>query len=92
MHLAAYHFDGDTEQLQAGYDAVVAAMPADSLLLSLVVARPAGITVFDACPTIEDFESFSTSESFFSALKEAGLPSPRIESVGEIRAANGTML
>lgn len=92
MHLAAYHFDGDPELLQAGYEHMIATLPAGEVLLNLSVARPDGITVYDACPSVDDFVSFSASDDFSSALTAAGLPMPRIESLGEVRGAHGTAI
>jgi hypothetical protein len=89
MHLAAYHFDGDIDALQAGYDRVMTRFSGE-VMLNLSVARAGGITVYDVCPTVADFEAFSTSDEFSSALAEAGLPKPRIESLGDIRATHGS--
>lgn len=89
MHLAAYHFDGDIDALQAGYDRVMTRF-AGEVLLNVSVARSGGITVYDVCPTVADFEAFSTSEEFHAALAEAGLPKPRIEALGDIRATHGS--
>jgi hypothetical protein len=36
--------------------------------------RENGITIFDACPTKEAFEKFSTSAEFRNAAEAAGFP------------------
>lgn len=92
MHLAAYHFDGDQDQLEDAYERMMASFPSDDVILNVNVRRTGGITVYDMCPTDADFESFSTSEEFAAAVKAAGLPTPRIESVGEVRATYGSTL
>lgn len=89
MYLAAYHFNGEPDQLQAGYDRMISAFPPDAVLLNLCVTRSDGITVFDTCPSLADFESFSASDEFASALTAAGLPTPRIESLGDVHGLHG---
>ncbi|WP_426573863.1 hypothetical protein [Aquihabitans sp. McL0605] len=91
MHLATYDFDGDPYALQAGYERLVAAFD-DEVILNLCVSRPDGITVYDACPTLADFEAFSTSDAFAQALAAAGLPEPRTTSLGTVTAVHGTMV
>ena len=50
MYLTTYHFDGDPEALQAGYQRMIAGFPTDELLFNVCVARPDGISVVDTCP------------------------------------------
>ena len=88
MYFAAYHFDGDADRLYASYERMLTTQ-ADQAILNLCVVREDGITVYDTCPTREDFESFSTGDEFRSALKDAGLPAPRLEPLGEVRSAVG---
>jgi hypothetical protein len=87
MFLGAYHFDGDPAELRAGYDRLRAGFPADSLDLHVCVVRADGLTVFDACPSQEVFQGFSTGPDFAAALAAAGLPTPRVEELGDVHSA-----
>jgi hypothetical protein len=89
MHLTNYHFDGDPKALEAGYQRMMAAFPTDELLLNICIAREGGITVVDTCTTREDAEAFAAGDTFAGALADAGLPTPRVEPVGDIRAVYG---
>ena len=85
--LGSYEFDGDPDELIAGYDRLTAQFPEDVILLQTVIRRDGGITVYDACPDQPTFADFSTSEMFAKALAEAGLPEPRVTQLGEIHKA-----
>jgi hypothetical protein len=89
MYLSAYHFTGDSAALARAHDEMTARFPLDSLPLDLCVKTGDGIVVFDACPTAADAVVFQQSPEFAAALAEAGLPTPRIESVGEIWSTVG---
>jgi hypothetical protein len=88
MFLSAYHFDGRSDQLLAAYQRMMAGFPTDQIELHACVAHDAGITVFDGCPSYQEFVEFSTSEGFLGAVRAAGLPAPRIEPLGEVRAVH----
>ena len=49
------------------------------IIFHACAVRDGGITIYDACPTQEAFERFSTGEGFEQALAAAGLPRPSIE-------------
>ena len=85
MHLGVYHFTGDPAALTTGYDKLVARF-ADELLLNICVLREDGISIYDACPSRTDFVDFSTSPMFRAALRDAGLPDPVVEHVGDVHA------
>ena len=87
MFLSSYTFEGDPTALVAGYERMRAAFPADALELQVCVSTDSGLVVYDACPDREAFEAFSTSEDLAAALSAAGLPSPRIEPLGDVHAA-----
>lgn len=76
MYLGIYEIDGEPEQLVAAYDRVVAEMPAQELVFHACAVRDGGITIYDACPTEEAFEQFSTSAELRAACEAAGLPFP----------------
>lgn len=87
MYLSAYHFDGDPAALTSAYDRMAAGFPRESFDLHVCVARDGGITLFDACPSLEIAEAFSGNEGFRGAVRAAGLPEPRVERLGDIHAA-----
>lgn len=87
MYLGAFHFDGDPELLLTGYDRMRGGYPADPLDLHVCVVRDGGITVYDACPSAADFAEFTAGDDFAAQVAAAGLPSPRVERLGEVRAA-----
>lgn len=77
MHLGIYEIDGDPRELLVAYDRLMAGMPEGQVFFHACAVRENGITIFDACPSKEAFEKFSTSAEFRSAAEAAGLPSPR---------------
>ena len=87
MFLGAYHFDGEPGVLLAAYDKLMQGFPPDSILLHVCVERADGITIYDACPSSDVFAGFSTSPDFRAALTAAGLPTPRVEPLGDVRSA-----
>ena len=93
MFLSAYHFDGDPAALVPAYDVMQQGFPPDNFELHACVVTGSGITVYDACPTREIFEGFSVSSEFRGVLDAAGLPTPRIEPLGEVHhAVAGTVV
>lgn len=91
MFLTAYRFDGDPATLAAAHDGLYARFPADSLDLHVCVVTDHGMLVLDACPSREVAEAFRRSPEFAAALAEAGLPTPRVESLGEIWSTAGVL-
>jgi hypothetical protein len=87
MFLGAYHFDGDPGGLIAAYERLMKALPPEAIDLHVCVERADGLTVYDACPSREIFASFSTGPDLRAAIEAAGLPAPRIEELGVVRAA-----
>ena len=87
MFLGAYHFDGDPAVLLDAYRRLMEGFPPEATDLHVCVERADGITVLDACPSHDVFAGFSTSPEFRSALAAAGLPDPRVEELGDVRAA-----
>jgi hypothetical protein len=84
MFLGSYHFEGDPDELLAGYWRMREIIPADELDLHVCARTPRGVIVFDTCPDEATLRAFGTSESFRQATAAAGLPTPRIEPLGEV--------
>ena len=76
MYLGIYDIAGDPRELLAAYDRVMAGMAEGQVFFHACAVRENGITIFDACPTKEAFEKFSTSAEFRNAAEAAGLPWP----------------
>ncbi len=80
MHASISHFPGDPADLQARYDAMLADVPRESLILHLCLRAPDGLVVVDTCPSEQDFQAFHQGEGFRSLLARHGLPEPdRVE-------------
>ncbi len=88
LYLGAVHFEGDPGELMLGYHRLLEQFPIESLDVHLCITRDNGLTVFDACPTKAIHEQFTTSDAFLGAVAEAGLPAPRIESLGDVLVAH----
>lgn len=76
MYLGIYDIDGEPRELLAAYDRLMAGMPDSQISFHACAVSENGITIFDACPSKEAFERFSTSAEFRSAAEAAGLPWP----------------
>jgi len=87
VYLGAYHFDGPTAELLAGYDRLVAQFPPGVIELNVCVERDHGMTVFDACPSRDAFAGFAQSAELLAAIAAAGLPAPRVEPLGDVHSA-----
>jgi hypothetical protein len=57
MYLGIYDIDGDPDELLAAYDRVMARMPEGQVYFHACAVRENGITIYDACPTREAFET-----------------------------------
>ena len=87
MYLGRYRFNGDREKFLAAYEKLLEMMPPENLHLQICVSDENGISIYDACPTREIFEAFSSSPDMQAALQSAGLPQPEINQIGEVHAA-----
>ena len=47
-----------------------------------------GALRFDACPTKEIFTEFTSGDTFRGAVAGAGLPTPRVEPLDDVRVAH----
>jgi hypothetical protein len=88
MFLGAYHFEGSPEELLAAYERLRAGFADDALDLHVAVIGADGISVYDACPSASVFSAFSTSPDFAAAVQAAGLPTPRVEPLGEVHTCH----
>ncbi len=65
------------------YESPVDSLPGDAFELHVCVPDDAALAVFDSCPSREVFEGFITSTGFAEAVAAAGLPSLRMEPLGD---------
>lgn len=94
MYLAAYHFENGLDggfgvgsiDLWPAYGRLLASLPA-TLDLHVCAEHAGGLVVLDACPSRAAFEAFSRGAPFTGAVRDAGLPAPRIVDLGEVRRA-----
>jgi hypothetical protein len=84
MYLSAYHFTGDPTALAAAYQRLQSDVSPDTLLFHALAIGETGVTVIDACPDKATHEQFVSDPGFRGALAKAGLPTPRIEVLGEV--------
>lgn len=86
MFLGAYHFHGDPAVLLAGYERLMSSFPEESLDLHVCIVHEHGMTVYDACPSRAVHAEFSGGAAFAATIAAAGLPSPRVEPLGDVHA------
>jgi len=76
MHASIWKFTGDPGTLLAGYDAMLADIPPENMMLHLCLEAPDGIVLVDTCPSREVFEGFVSGEGFRALRARHGLPEP----------------
>jgi hypothetical protein len=98
MHASISHLRGDPDDLLRRYDALLAEIPAASMILHLCLRTSDGIIVVDTCPTKEIFEAFHAGEPFRAMRARHVQPDPdRLEDYpvhiafagGEVVGTNG---
>jgi hypothetical protein len=87
MILSTYTFSGDPETLLERHREMMSLFPPGALALHLAVTTEAGLVVFDSCPDLATHDAFVTSPEFLGTLDRVGLPSPRVDVVGEVHFA-----
>jgi hypothetical protein len=88
LYLGAMHFDGDPGELLPAYHRMLERFGIGTLDVHLCIVRDDGLTVFDACPGKAVHEEFTKSGTFRGAVAAAGLPTPRIEGLGDVHVAH----
>jgi hypothetical protein len=76
MHCSLWMFRGNPEQLAAGYEALLEAIPSSNMRLHVAARLPDGLLMLDTCPSREDFEAFIGSEQVQELLAANGLGEP----------------
>jgi hypothetical protein len=76
MHVSIWKFDGDSDDLLARYDAMLAELPSEGTRVHLCLRAPDGIVLIDTCPTRAAFEAFAGNEGFRMLRERHGLPVP----------------
>ena len=72
MYLTSYTFTGDTADLAARYDRLLAQFR-DELVLHIAVATDTGLVVLDSCPDRATAEEFQGSTQWREGLASVGL-------------------
>jgi hypothetical protein len=86
MFLTAYHYEGDPIELTAAHRRSLDLVPPGVLTLHIVILTDRGISVFDECPSREVAAAVHDGPEFHDLMAAAGLPSPRIEPLGDIES------
>lgn len=84
MFLTRYDYTGNTDSLVEAHDRMLAVFPPEILDLHVLIRTTDGITVLDGCPDEATARSFSTGAEFAQASAGVGLPTPRIEYLGDV--------
>ena len=92
MFLGTYRFVGDPTELAAAYDRLMGQFPDDQLLLHVCVTTDEGLVVYDTCPSQAEFRAFSKDPTVLNTMREAGLPAPLVEEIGEVHSAKAPAL
>jgi hypothetical protein len=58
MHCSVWRFEGDPDDLERRYLALIAEAPESSHVLHAAAKTPDGLLIFDTCPSEEVFRSF----------------------------------
>jgi len=86
MYLGLYRFNGNKDEFLVAYERLLQMMPPENLHLQVCISDENGLSIYDACPSKEIFEKFSSSAELQSALMSVGLPQPEISQLGEVHA------
>jgi hypothetical protein len=87
VFLGRYDFDGDPDELRAGYDRLLGPDILDGVTFQVCVTRDGGISVYDTCPNEQVFLAFSSSPATLAAFRAAGLPEPSVTPLGPVHRA-----
>jgi hypothetical protein len=88
MILGAYQFDGDPETLMESHRRMMELFPPSGLDLHVAVTHAKGLTVLDGCPDLATHQAFVASPEFRGAIAQVGLPTPKVEVIGEVHFAH----
>ena len=70
MHCSLWRFEGDPDDLERKYLAVMAEVPESNHVLHAAARTPGGLLIFDTCPSEEVYREFFDPEGPVSALFE----------------------
>jgi hypothetical protein len=76
MHASIWRFNGDSDDLLARYDAMLAEIPMEGMRVQLCLRAPDGIVLIDTCPSRDAFDAFAGSDGFRALRERHGLPAP----------------
>ena len=87
MFLGRYDFAGHPGDLLPRYHAMMDQVPDGDVGLHACITHPGGITIYDTCPTVEVFRTFSSSPDFLDLVRSVGLPEPTVTPLGDVLSA-----
>jgi hypothetical protein len=79
MHCSFWRFEGDPDDLERRYLALIAEIPESNHVLHAAARLPDGLLIFDTCPSEEVYREFFAAEGPAMALfaKHGLLPTTR---------------
>jgi hypothetical protein len=76
MHASIWRFRGDPDDLLRRYDAMLAEIPPEIMLLHLCLRANDGLVLIDTCPSREVYEAFASGPEFRALRESHGMPEP----------------
>jgi hypothetical protein len=73
MHCSVWRFTGDPDELERGYRALMAQVPATNHVLHAAARTPDGLLIFDTCPSEEAYRAFFGSDQVRGMFEAHGL-------------------
>ncbi len=68
MHCSVWRFEGDPDDLEKRYQALMAEVPESNHVLHAAAKTPDGLLIFDTCPSEEVYRAFFDPEGPVIAL------------------------
>jgi hypothetical protein len=87
MHCSVWRFEGDPDDLERRYLALLAEVPESNHVLHAAAKTPDGLLIFDTCPSEEVFRAFTAPDGpMMAAFAKHGLQPTTCEDYPVIRA------
>jgi hypothetical protein len=70
MHCSVWRFNGDPDDLESRYLALIGELPESNHVLHAAAKTPNGLLIFDTCPSEEQYRTFFDADGPVLALFE----------------------
>ena len=84
-YASIWKLTGEAGAVRAGYESLLAAIPAANMRLHVCLEAPDGLLVVDTCPSREAFDGFAAA--FPSLAATHALPEPQLVAAHPVHAA-----